>query len=150
MALVGREALDDAINGFIAKKNKKVRGIFFTGLRNIQFGTPIDEGTTRNNWFLTEVAPSTQVTNKKIGNRTLTPSALPLWVLDTDLFYTNNHPSVIPLEYGGYPNPVEKGSYVKKTKSYEVRSVGGFSKQAPSGWVRAEIQFMRKAIRNIK
>ena len=70
--------------------------------------------------------------------------------MNQKIFFTNNLPYIETLEYGGYPNPVKKGTWVKKSKSYEVRSTGGFSKQvAPDGWVRKTLKAMAKKIRQL-
>lgn len=44
-------------------------------------------------------------------------------------------PYIRKLEYGGYPDPVKKGSWDKKKKTYVIKTVGGFSRQAPKGMV---------------
>jgi len=51
------------------------------------------------------------------------------------------------LEYGGFPSPVEKGSYIKG--KYQKLSANGFSKQAPNGWVRATVIQMQNKIRSL-
>lgn len=45
----------------------------------------------------------------------------------------NNLPYAGVLEEGGYPKNPKRGSWNPKTKQYEIRSAGGFSKQAPKG-----------------
>lgn len=65
---------------------------------------------------------------------------------DGNIVLFNNQPYAEVLEFGGYPNPPKKGSWVKsgfsrvgkggkvhKSGGYEIRSSGGFSKQAPRG-----------------
>lgn len=37
------------------------------------------------------------------------------------------------LEFGGYPDPVQRGTYDRALGRYVVKSAGGFSKQAPQG-----------------
>lgn len=49
------------------------------------------------------------------------------------VYIQNNAPYGPALEYGGYPNPVKKGSWVKGKGHYAIKSAGGFSKQAPLG-----------------
>ena len=51
------------------------------------------------------------------------------------IFMTNNLPYARTLEFGKYPTPVKRGTYVGKGR-YEKRSQGGFSKLAPRGMVR--------------
>ncbi len=66
---------------------------------------------------------------------------------DETIYISNNLPYIATLEYGGYPNPVQKGTWNKKTKSYEQRSANGFSKQAPNGMVGITMANVQKVIR---
>jgi hypothetical protein len=74
---------------------------------------------------------------------------MPQSVLGKSLYFTNNAPAINILEYGGFPTPVKKGSYIKRSKSFEILSIRGFSKQAPNGWVRATLIAMRNKIRSL-
>lgn len=74
-----------------------------------------------------------------------------------ELFLFNNSPQARVIEYGGYPNPVKKGTY-RKGRGYEKRSSGGFSRQAPQGMVRKNLagfgtrfrSRVKKALRGVK
>ena len=123
MPITGVGKVKKAINNLVIEKNNDVKAIFFAGLSNIQIGTPVDTGRARSNWFLTDDAPSRQSTASESGND-LSISDFPFWILDEDLFYTNNLPYIEALEYESH------------------------SKQAPNGWVRSEILKIRQAIRN--
>jgi len=150
MPLIGREKVDAMIQKEYTGLNNKVRGVFFKGGYNIIIETPVDEGRTRANWFFEVGAPSTKTTKSKndfAGIRNL--NKMPSFIFNKKLFISNNMPNIIPLEYGGYPDPVKKGTWNKKKKKYEVRSSGGFSKQAPNGWVRIMLIRMRNAIRKL-
>ena len=59
--------------------------------------------------------------------------------MDTKLYMFNNSPQAGVIEFGGYPDPVILGTKLKSTGEYEKRSSGGFSKQAPSGHVRINV-----------
>jgi hypothetical protein len=69
----------------------------------------------------------------------------------TSIFLVNNLPYASVVEYGSYPNPPKRGTYVPtgKTKygitgpGWVKRSEGGFSKQAPAGMVRVSLQEMK-------
>ena len=74
---------------------------------------------------------------------------VPDYVLNKKMYFTNNLPNIVPLEYGGYPQPVKLGSWDKKKKAYVKKSDGGFSKQAPGGWVRATLIAMRNKIKTL-
>ncbi len=53
-------------------------------------------------------------------------------------FLTNNQEHINVLEYGGYPVPVKMGTRLP-SGDFEIRSSGGFSKQAPKGMVRINL-----------
>ena len=55
------------------------------------------------------------------------------------LFLFNNSPYANTVEYGGYPDPVELGTFNRRAKKYEIRSQRGYSKQAPVGMVRTNV-----------
>tara|TARA_R110001632_G_scaffold30268_7_gene79760 strand:- start:2801 stop:3259 length:459 start_codon:yes stop_codon:yes gene_type:complete len=146
----------DNVKKMLAKNkreaNKKVRGVFLAGLGPIIEATPADSGAHRNNWFLTTGVPSGlygRSESKSASGSHASLATMPSWVLNRKLYFTNNGPAITTLEYGGYPSPVEKGSYIKKSKSYEILSVNGYSKQAPTGWVRKAVILMRNKIRSL-
>ena len=152
MPLLGREKVDDMIERSVKKTNEDLRGVFLAGLKNIIQETPVDEGRARNNWFLSVGAPfSMSDTSTNLNGSRSERSALtmPKKVTGKKIFFSNNLPYITTLEYGGYPNPVEKGSYIKRSKSYEKLSSGGFSLQAPNGWVRATLIDMQNKVRNL-
>jgi len=62
---------------------------------------------------------------------------MPKIVLNKKIFYTNNLPYIGVLEYGGFPVP-----------GGDLTS-GGFSKQAPEGWVRKTLIQMQNKIRSL-
>jgi hypothetical protein len=93
---------------------------------------------------------------------------------------TNNLPYIAVLEYGLYPNPPKRGTLVSRGAAvsslglsgfsgniglrqslalssrtrgapvYEIRSSGGYSRQAPHGMVRTNIARIGEIIRNAK
>ena len=141
-----------AIGDLKESANDNVRAVYFTGLRAIVEQTPVDEGRARNNWFLTSRHPSTQTRGRnKAGSASLkSASTMSKNVLNKTFYFTNNLPYIHVLEYGGYPTPVKKGTYNKRTKTFEIRSINGFSDQvAPKGWVRSVVIRMQNAIRKL-
>ena len=141
-----------AIGDLKESANDNVRAVYFTGLRAIVEQTPVDEGRARNNWHLTSRQPSTQKRGKnKSGAASLkSVSTMSKNVLNKTFYFTNNLPYIHVLEYGGYPTPVKKGTYNKRTKTFEIRSINGFSDQvAPKGWVRSVVIRMQNAIRKL-
>lgn len=152
MPLIGLKKTLAAIDKIPEKVNRDLKGVYLAGLTNIVAGTPVDTGVTRNAWFLTVRRPSTDVRRgkSKSGASSLRQIAkMPKWVLGKKLYFTNTQSNSVTLEYGGYPNPVKRGSYIKKSSSYQKLSAGGFSKQAPNGWVRKNIILMRNKIRSL-
>jgi len=152
MPLIGLERVKAAIDDIKKDVNDSVRGVYVGGLLNVIEKTPADKGEARNGWILSVGAPSQSIASSKSasGNASFRQLAqLPLWVLDKTIYYTNNTAHIGVLEYGGFPSPVEKGSYIKKTKSYQILSVNGFSKQAPNGWVRKSLIEMENKIRSL-
>jgi len=153
MPLLGREKVDFELKvGVKDRLNTTLKGVYLSGLGNVIAGTPADEGIHRNSWFLTTGIPSnaTTTSKNKIGSSSIRQlSKMPAVVIGKKLFFTNNAPAINILEYGGFPSPVKRGSYIKASKSYEILSVRGFSKQAPNGWVRAALIAMANKIRSL-
>jgi len=151
MPLQGDKKLKKATLKVFRGANNDIRSIYFAGLSSVIKGTPVDKGRARNNWFLSVGASSNDITTSESVNGDASQAQLnhmPKNVLNKKVYFTNNLPYIRTLEYGGYPDPVKKGTYNKKTKAYEIRSISGFSKQvAPRGWVRVRIIAMRKKIR---
>ena len=123
-----------------------IRGTTIKLWSGVIAGTPVDGGRTRGNWFATGAAPSSRInySAKDLSNdgeaTAKRAEKVVLGLKDWSTFtLTNNYPSAVTLEYGGYPDPVKKGTYNKRTKTYEKRSKSGYSKQAPNGMVRVNI-----------
>jgi len=138
MPLIGRQAINEAIEAKYLEANDNIRGIWLSGLTVVVQETPVDEGRARNNWFLSVSTPSSATTTSKSKGlgaiRQL--RSMPKRVLNRKLYYTNNLPYISKLEYGGFTN-----------KSSTEKTVGGFSKQAPGGFVRKTLILMQNKIR---
>ena len=100
--------------------------------------TPVDTGRARANWNIA-VGEQDTSTTEKTRKSPKPQSVMPEVEGDEPIFISNNLPYIETLEYGGYPKDVKKGTYNKKKGTYEVRSVNGFSKQAPEGMVGATL-----------
>lgn len=127
MPLIGRAAVDKAIEKTYLNANDNVRGVYLAGLTDIVEGTPVDSGRARNNWFLSVGSPSGATTTSKSSGLAAIRQlrSMPKRVLGRKIYYTNNLPYVQKLEYGGFTS-----------KGATEKTIGGFSKQAPGGWVR--------------
>ena len=152
MPLIGLKGVKLAIDQLEQSANDDIRGVYLAGLKNIVQETPADTGRARNNWFLSVSTPSNKTTTSESvggGASLIQTSKMPKNVLGKKIFFTNNLPYIGVLEYGGFPNPVKKGSYDKKKKKYIKLSKGGYSLQAPKGWVRAALMRMQNKIRSL-
>lgn len=58
---------------------------------------------------------------------------------DDDIYIHNSAPQIMLLENGGYTQSPQKGSRNPKTGKYEIRSSGGYSKQAPGGVMKIQV-----------
>ena len=149
MPLIGREKVAKMTEDYYLKVNTELRKIAVVGFVGIIKGTPVDEGRARNNWFLSVDSPSQkQVKTKTLGLQAIRSiSSMPKRILNNKIFFTNNLPYIGVLEYGGYPKQdLSAGPTVSKTR----KTSGGFSTQAPGGWVRKELIVMRNKVRAIK
>lgn len=146
MPIQGRKNVSKAIVELKKTTNDNLKKIYFNGLSKIIIGTPVDSGRARSNWFLTTNIPSSSTT--ALSNR-IENIDLPENVLGKKIYLTNNLPYIESLEYGGYPNPVKNGTWNKKRGSFEIRSINGFSEQAPKGWVRTQLIRMQNKIRDL-
>lgn len=123
------------------KSEDAIRATAIKYFSAIVTSSPVDEGTFRANWYVTTTSPSSDRNDSKTdksGSSTI--SAMANFVsksITWDSFiFTNNLPYSEVIEFGGYSSPVSKGTWNKKTKSYEERSLDGYSKLAPQGVVR--------------
>ena len=131
MPLKGAKKLKVALGGLKQAANDDLRRIVFTGFREIDKLTPVDTGRARSNWFLSQGTPSTSKT-KSTGGSDIN---MPKQIIGMKTYLTNNLPYIQKLEYGGYSQPGTD------------KTVGGFSIQAPKGWVRAAVIRMQNKIR---
>ena len=95
-------------------------------LRRLVMRTPVDTGAARANWQVElGVIPSGHVNaTDRSGSPTISrgSSIIARLRVGQTVYIVNNLPYIIPLEYGGYP--------------IGPKTVGGFSRQAPRGFVR--------------
>lgn len=123
--------------------------------------TPVDTGMLRGNWQVGvgTIPSGTAEKADKTGARVLRElqSKVDQAHWGTSIYLVNNLPYASVVEYGAFPNPVKRGTYVKtgQTKygitgpGFVKRSAGGFSKQAPAGMVRISVEEMRAYIDKI-
>lgn len=134
---------------------KSVIAICADASKSIIEMTPVDTGRARGNWFasINSVDNSTSEDRKK-------SEALSVAKSESKKAYgqifnlTNNLPYIHKLEYGGYPKDVKRGTYIFSTLDdnpirYEVRTINGFSYQAPTGMVRITAEKISLAMKRI-
>ena len=147
MPIKGMGNVKKAIVKTKADSGLKLYAIFFDGGSKIIKETPVDTGRTRNSWFVTQGQPSSISSARsedKSGSGSLSSlNTMPSNVLNNKIYITNNMPNIIPLEFGGYPNP-SKGD----------KTSGGYSKQlipfnTPKGWVRSNVIRMANKVRSL-
>jgi hypothetical protein len=112
--------------------------------------TPVMSGRARGNWIPTINGASKTTlkkTDKRGGNTAAKAQRAALKAPGKVFYLVNNLPYINMLEYGGYPQPVKRGTWRKDKGMYEVRSSGGFSIQAPRGMVGLSVLEFRRRIR---
>lgn len=100
-------------------------------------GSPVKSGRFRGNWFASGSTPSSEVSQAmdKAGGATINNATqVVVGIADwTNMTLTNNLPYANVIEFGGYPGD-------------GPNTVGGFSKQAPSGVVRVNVARFQQLI----
>ena len=123
--------------------NDDMRAVGFKLFSGVIKASPVDTGRFKGNWFPTYIKPSVRVneTKDKTAKGSISSTKLSSvedktskWrVGETKLYLTNNLPYATVIEYGGYSAGSSSKSGTKVTQS-------GYSKQAPSGVVRATVR----------
>lgn len=107
--------------------------------------TPVDTGRTRSSWSVARGAPSTSPT----GNASAAAGVVSSLGVYETVWITSSVPWIKVLEYGGYPNPPRHGSWDRHTRSWVIKSAGGFSRQAPRGMVRITVEGVLAAVQGM-
>lgn len=149
------------LNKYADKQNIAIKDVqkayTFALYSSIVKKTPVDTGRARGNWQVTVGRPATEAIEDKRKNP-LPMSKMPVPKGDESVFIANNLDYIEKLEYGTYPNPPKKGTWVKnkngKGGHYEKRSENGFSRQAPEGMVGVTLanneNIFNAAVRSVK
>lgn len=133
------------------KATTVVRKVVFDIDSGIVQMMPVDTGHARTNW---QVAIGAMNDNQLYGTQsaedTLQEAQSTINAIQGgDVVYIfNNLPYIEVLEYGKYPDPPEKGTYLREGqvkgeyvgKGYFFFSEGGYSKQAPGGFARITLE----------
>ncbi len=126
--------------------DRRVRGVTLALFRGVILGSPVDTGLFRGNWQTSVEQPVSGKVNRidKSGSEAIAEVIANMGGAGSKTWLTNNLPYSEVLEFGEYPDPPKRGTWVKAAGKgkrrvpghFEIRSVGGYSKQAPAGMVR--------------
>lgn len=127
-------SFDDQVKAFAKKANmsveKTIKGTSIKLFSAVIKSSPVDTGRFRANWTAAGVQPSTVTTNMTDKSGSAATGAMANYINtakgQTVFTLANNLPYAYKLEYGGYPGD-------------GPNTVGGFSKQAPQGFVRVNV-----------
>lgn len=136
-----------------------VRHVAMRAFVSVVKKSPVDTGRFRGNWQLSKNSPDPGIRVSwrldKSGQLVIAEAQVVAESLRAGgmAYIFNGLPYGPVLEFGGYPSPPEHGTW-RRGKGFEVRSAGGFSKQAPQGMVRLTVielhRFMREAIASVR
>ena len=120
---------------------------------SIMAKSPVDTGRFRGSWTSTSSRPS-RITNARWRtDRAIKSEAIAKLTKaiekQTTFYIVNNLPYANVLEYGLYPKNVKKGTKNRKTKRFEIRTVNGFSRQAPAGMVRVTVKEYKRDLNKL-
>lgn len=100
-------------------KSKAVQNIIkckrlaaFDLFSSIILETPVDKGVLRNNWFVQIGSPSRKTTQQQDGGSGAVSRAADVLVnttLQEDIFFNNNLPYAVPIEFDGHSAKAPEG-----------------------------------------
>jgi len=107
---------------------------------------PSHEGYTKANWQLSKGQPRRGQLNKRMPKRTRSSLRFGSLksVMGNTWYLANNVPWINKLEFGGYPKNVKQGTWNKRSNRFQIRSSGGFSKQAAKGMARRNTRKLKR------
>ena len=120
----------------------------FRKISGVVLLTPVDTGRTRSAWNVSVGEPDTswpqgQFTPRRVGSSGGSLRSLGAY---QTVWITNSVPWIKVLEYGGYPQNPVRGSWDSRKKEWVIKTVGGYSRQAPRGMVRITVEGIRAAL----
>ena len=143
------------MKSFNGRMNVVVRKVSLDLFKKVVEKTPVDTGRARGNWMVgINHIPIGSGLDKKNPIGRIVADVLKAKAGD-NIALANTLPYIGKLEYGGFPNPPKKGSWIKGTGKrskktgkylkggqghYEVKSEGGYSRQAAQGMVRITVE----------
>jgi len=139
-----------------------LKKVAFDLFRKVILKTPVDTGRARGNWMVginkIPIAMAIGV-DKKADVLSRIVSDISTAKAGDSVAMANTLPYIGVLEYGGYPKEVMYGSKGRKAKykrgrkvqsaMRQIKSVNGYSYQAPQGMVRVSIEEYIPTVRKI-
>lgn len=127
-------SFEDQMRAFARRANmsveKTIKGTSIKLFSAVIKSSPVDTGRFRANWTASGVQPSTVTTDMTDKSGSSATGAMTNYINSANgqMVFTlaNNLPYAHVIEYGGYPGD-------------GPNTVGGYSKQAPSGCVRINV-----------
>jgi hypothetical protein len=151
------EAWAKKAKGSIDANTRAITLALFSGIIK---ATPVDAGgdiaghvggRARGNWQTSVGTPATGTVDSldASGANAIGQISANMGGAGKVTWLTNNLPYIAVLEFGLYPNPPKHGTRLKGG-GYEIRSIGGYSRQAPAGMIRINMARIGEIIRNAK
>lgn len=166
--MTGAESFNREIGEFFKADVPEAARKFATGLglhglkRSVEL-SPVLDGPYRGSWQINtgapvggDAGPGGPSAEEALSAGEAALANVPPY---TTIYLATNAPQATTIEYGGYPSPVKRGTRIRQAylrarrskgiksgalpvgtdPSYEIRSAGGFSKQAPQGVISVVI-----------
>ena len=139
--------LSKAMHSLSKQLKVDIHDVMATSLLNISKSTinisPVETGRFRSNWFASMAKPirRTVKSNRRDPMASVNEKITGAIKSGEKYFLTNNLPYARALEYGLYKKNPVRGSRVRGSKParYEIRSINGYSDQAPKGVLRVSV-----------
>jgi len=124
-----------------------IKRVAFDIFKKVIVKTPVDTGRAKGNWMVgINKVPSGTLGKGDSGVLSKVMIGIELFKLGDSIILANNLPYIGVLEYGGYPKNPKYGSAGRKSNKKkgimamrQIKSVNGYSYQAPQGMVRVTI-----------
>ncbi len=144
-------------NETVEELDQRTRAITLAVLRSVVYMSPVLSGRFRGNWQVSVGFPIEAPIERldKDGGTTLAVESGNVGGAGTVTFINNNVPYSEVIEYGQYPNPPKRGTWVKAAGKgkrrvpghFEINTIGGYSTQEPAGVVRVTMARIQELIR---
>lgn len=152
MPLIGRDKVDAGITKLVNDTNDELTSIVTKGFTATMIATPThfeDGGRMQAGWNLSIGSPDLSSNGSAKGSAYSIAglSKMPSFILGKQVYLSNISGGILEVEYGGYPNPPENGTWTGE--KFEKLSEGGYSRQAPEGMARINLIKMQQKIKKL-